>query len=333
MTYYGGLIGYGPLYKMGHYHAKTIRSVRGLDVSCVYDVVKSRAEAGAKELGCQAYHSLRSLVRHEPLDFVVVITPHDSHAQIAVQAAAEGKHVVVEKPMCMNGREAQRMIASARKHKVLLTVHQNRREDEDYVAVRKAVLREVVGRPFYLEACVGFFNQLGGWRDQKRFGGGMLLDWGAHLIDQVVQLQKARGARPTHVQANIQSVCWKVDVDTHNNVRLIFDDGLVADVQVSSAASATKPRWYVLCQRGAITKQGSHGRGPLEIHRSRGGKPQSRQVPVPDDQSGWRRFYANWLTALQGKKRPAVTPEDALLVMRIIDGAKVSSRQRRIVRL
>ena len=85
----------------------------------------------------------------------------------------------------------------------------------------------------------------------------------------------------------------------------------------------------------AITKRGSHGSGPLEISRWVGGKLRSRirQVAEKRPQQRSRPFYTDWVKALRGRKAPTVDPNDVLTVMRIIDAAKQSSKQHRMIKL
>lgn len=119
---------------------------------------------------------------------MLVATPNDAHLPYVLKAAECGKNVIVEKPAALSGAEAERMYAAAEKAGIVFSPHQNRRWDDDYLSVRSIYESGEIGKVYRIESRVMGSNGIpGAWRRIKSQGGGMMLDWGVHLIDQMLQ--------------------------------------------------------------------------------------------------------------------------------------------------
>lgn len=180
------LIGYGG---MGQWHVEKLRSMPGeFRVAGVYDILPEQ-NALARQNGLHAYGSLEELLRDETVELVTVATPNDSHLPLALAALESGKHVICEKPVALSTAELQRMIDASQRAGRILTVHQNRRWDEDFLIVQKLFRENALGKVFSIESRVhGSRGVPGDWRNRKERGGGMILDWGVHLLDQALLL-------------------------------------------------------------------------------------------------------------------------------------------------
>jgi predicted dehydrogenase len=192
-----------------------------------------------------------ALVEDPDVDVVVVSTPPDSHAGWALRALQAGKHVVVEKPFAIRTDEADAVLAQAEASGLLAVVYQNRRWDADHLAVREAVRAGRIGEVFHLETFVGGFGHpCNLWHSDADSSGGAFYDWGAHVLDQVLDLV------PTavdSVSATTHKRRWfDVTNADHSRVLLRFVDGTEAEFVHSDLAAALKPRWYVLGTDGAI---------------------------------------------------------------------------------
>ena len=179
-----GIVGYGG---MGSWHGNIVKDIDGLTVKGVYDIKPERGEI-AKERGFQSYHSLEELLSDEEIDIVLVSTPNDLHKPIAIQAMRAGKNVVSEKPVTLSSADLAEMIRVSEETGVLFTVHQNRRWDEDFLTMKKIYDENLLGGVFRIESRVhGSRGIPGDWRQEKEHGGGMVLDWGVHLLDQILE--------------------------------------------------------------------------------------------------------------------------------------------------
>ena len=98
-----------------------------------------------------------------------------------------GKNVISEKPITLSSADLEEMKETSESTGRFLTVHQNRRWDEDYLTVKEILREGKLGELFRLESRVhGSRGIPGDWRQEKEHGGGMVLDWGVHLLDQAL---------------------------------------------------------------------------------------------------------------------------------------------------
>jgi scyllo-inositol 2-dehydrogenase (NADP+) len=243
------LLGYGAI---GHEHATAFRDVTGLALELVCDRNPDRL-ASAREVspGLRTTTDAAGAVEDPDVDLVVVSTPPDTHAEWALRAVRAGKHVVVEKPFAIRTEEADAVLEAAEAAGVLAVVYQNRRWDPDHLAVARAVREGRLGDVFHVEAFVGGFGHpCNLWHSDVDASGGAFYDWGAHVIDQLLDLFPAPVA---HVSATTHKRRWfDVTNADHSRVLLRFADGAEAEFTHSDLAAALKPRWYVLGTAGAL---------------------------------------------------------------------------------
>lgn len=181
-----GIIGCGNIFPM---HARPIANIKGLKLTHVCDIDKTKAFKRAKEYECGFYRYYKEMLRKEKLDCVHILTPHYLHAEMAIQAARHKTNILVEKPMAINPRDASRMINAANKNNVKLgVIYQNRytpasrllKENLDNgklgkIKAIKLVLSYHKPDEYYKKS-----NWKGTW---KKEGGGVLIDQAIHFID------------------------------------------------------------------------------------------------------------------------------------------------------
>ncbi len=329
------LIGYGLAGKV--FHGMLVRATPGLEVRAIVTRdPERRAQAQADFPEARLYDRFEEVLADPRVDLVVIGTPHDTHAPMAIAAAQAGKHVVVDKIMCLSTAEADAMIAAARQHGVVLSVFHNRRWDSDFLTVRRALEAGWLGEPYVFESCVvGHRRPPTGpperlpWRMRAVHGGGPFRDWGAHLVDQAVQLF---GTDIDSVYADFQYRFPGVDVETAAFCEIRFRNGVRYRIEVGSISHIGRPRWYVRGSQGALRIEGLD---PQEAALKRGEVTAGRaympaencllvsEVPgaqlqiVPGD---YLAYYQNIAAALAGEAELAVRPEsvrDALAVMEL----------------
>lgn len=180
---------------------------------------------------------------------ILVATPNDTHRPIALRAMEAGKNVIVEKPATLSLKELTELEDMAGKTGRFLTVHQNRRWDEDLLTVREILKDQTMGEIFRIESRVhGSRGIPGDWRKEKAHGGGMVLDWGVHLFDQIFRLTGER--RLKTVYATLTNVTNQ-EVDDGFTAVLRFEGGLEVLVEVGTNNFISLPRWYVLGENGS----------------------------------------------------------------------------------
>ena len=186
MTYKLGIIGYGG---MAGNHRKQLeqKNVR-VQLKGVFDINPERLEV-AKEQGYYAYSSMDELLSDSEIDIVLVATTNETHKDIAIRALRAGKHVICEKPVTMTSAELEEIIAVSEECGKIFTIDQNRRFNRDFINVWRTIDKGLIGKPYVIESRVeGSRGMPSGWRTSKAQGGGMMFDWGVHLIDQIMYM-------------------------------------------------------------------------------------------------------------------------------------------------
>lgn len=316
-----GLVGYGPAFGMGKHHADHINSTPGMNAVGVCDVSEERLRAAEEELpGVATYTKLERMLAEGDLDLAVIITPHSTHAELAVACMKAGKHVVVEKPMCVRVREARAMLQAAEANSVMLSVFHNRRWDGDYMTIRQAVGQGLIGEIFEVDCYMGHWRQPGDtWRSDKQISGGAFFDWGAHLLDWVLQLVD----RPiVDVTGFFHKRVW-MQTSNEDQVRAImrFDGNVQAEVTISSIARVSKPRWRILGDRGAI--EAWSGADTISVVTELDGLEARMDVPcLPPSRE---RYYQNISDHLLRGEELICKPEQSALTIAVMEAAEKSS--------
>lgn len=240
-----GLIGFGG---MGKWHTEILENVPEIELAGIYDIKEEKRKL-AEEAGFHTYETEEAMLADKSIDVILVATPNDTHRPIALRAMEAGKNVIVEKPATLSLKELTELEDMAGKTGQFLTVHQNRRWDEDLLTVREILKDQTMGEIFRIESRVhGSRGIPGDWRKEKAHGGGMVLDWGVHLFDQIFRLTGER--RLKTVYATLTNVTNQ-EVDDGFTAVLRFEGGLEVLVEVGTNNFISLPRWYVLGENGS----------------------------------------------------------------------------------
>ena len=252
------IIGFGG---MGGFHReKAVERYNALDknekieIAGIYDISPERC-AYAESLGLRAFGSADEIWNDSSIEAVVIATPNDSHLPYVLRACEAGKHVIVEKPAGMSLDEVKKMYDAAEAAGVVFTPHQNRRVDDDFISISEVIKSGELGECYRIESRVMGANGIPGeWRRLPECGGGMMLDWGVHLIDQMLCL----------VKDNIKSIYCTYSyrageaVDDGFTLDVGFESGLIYRIVVDTNTFIKMPRWRVYCDDGTATVTGWH---------------------------------------------------------------------------
>ena len=219
-------------------------------VVAVSDPVEERRNEAVQETGCTAYADPEQLINDDRIELVVVATPSHTHADLTVKALEAGKHVLVEKPMAVNVQEADRMIAAAKKNDRLLTVYQLRRLDPDYVRLKEIIDSGILGPLVLVKFARNSYNRRRDWQTLRKFGGGMLNNWGSHIVDQALQLIDGEVDR---FFADMQHTVSAGDADDHVKIVMKGANGMVVDIEVSNCVAYPSPEYFVVGKYGTLT--------------------------------------------------------------------------------
>ena len=238
------VVGYGG---QGGWHADHILKSEVVSLLGIYDIAEKRVEL-AKSKGIHTYASLEEALADERCDIVVVATPNDVHEDIVIKALEAGKNVVCEKPVEMTVAAFDEMVAAAKRCEKLFTVHQNRRWDVDFLGMKKIINDGDIGEVIRIESRIhGSRGIPSDWRCHKPYGGGMILDWGVHLIDQMLQLIPEKIVR---VSCDVTHITTD-EVDDGFRLNIYFESGKTGFVEVGTYNFIPMPRFYMQCKNGS----------------------------------------------------------------------------------
>ena len=338
-----GIVGYGG---MANWHHKNSVRVPGMQVVGAYDI-DPEARALATKNGIIAFDSREALLSNPDINLVLVATPNDFHKEISVAAMQAGKNVICEKPVAMNLREVDEMIETSIKQNVLFTVHQNRRWDKDYLTMRTVVEKGLIGTPYTMESRVhGTGGIMHGWRGYAKHGGGMLLDWGVHMLDQILFMYPT-GLKTVFAQLRNIKNPQDPTIDDYAKVILTFESGMSATVEVATFTMRQMPRWFVCGDEGAVVIEdfGAERGGVTrmlalketfekEIQETAAGPTRTmaplpeetkEELGLPDVPAEWSELYQNISDTLDGKTKLIVRPAQVRRVFRVMEAAMQSS--------
>jgi predicted dehydrogenase/type 1 glutamine amidotransferase len=246
------LLGYGVI---GLEHATAITSTPGLTLSLVCDRDERRLRrVGEAFPDASTCTDMAQILDDPTIDAVIISTPPNTHAPLAMQMLQAGKHVVTEKPFCLTTAEADAMIELAAEKQRTLTIYQCRRWDADYLAIQRVLQQDLLGPAFHIETFIGSYaHPCDYWHSHEPISGGVFYDWGAHYLDWILNLVpdpvvSVRGVEHKRVWHDVTNA-------DQASVYLRFAGGQEASFIHSDIAAALKPKWYILCERGAIVGQ------------------------------------------------------------------------------
>jgi predicted dehydrogenase len=179
-----GVIGLG----MGRWHLQNYAKCPEAEIIALCDVDKERLKSAQEEYGVKhVFINYEEMLNLKGLQAVTLALPNRLHAPVTIAALSAGKHVLCEKPMAMNAKEAEEMVRTAKKAKKQLMIHFNQRFTQDALFLKRYIDAGHLGEIYY--AKTGWTRRrgvpgMGSWFTRKaEAGGGGLIDLGVHMLD------------------------------------------------------------------------------------------------------------------------------------------------------
>jgi predicted dehydrogenase len=325
-----GVIGYGGAFNMGRGHLKEMEQA-GMTPVAVCEVDAERLKVAETDFpGIQTYSTVSEMLRKSDVNLVTIITPHNTHAKLALQCLKADRHVVCEKPLAITTAECDAMIAAAKKSCVVLSTYHNRHWDGWILrAVEQIKEKKVIGDIYRVEARMGTRALPGDWwRTSRTISGGILYDWGVHLLEYGLQLidsdiTEVAGFSKTGYWA--PKTKWKKDTNEDEAEAVVrFRNGSWLTLNITSLDSNAKP--------GFLEITGTEGSYIIEwngytIHKRDGQNYSLEQgAHYPN---AWEKFYGNIADHLTKGAKLVITPEWSRRPIHILDLAAQSAKKGR----
>ena len=325
------------------FHAPFLEVHSGFELVGSYE--RSQKNIQKAYPGTHSYDSLEAVMQDADIELIIVNTPIPTHFEYASKALKAGKHVVVEKAFTNSTAEAlelQKIASKAGKH---IFVYQNRRWDSDFLTVKKVLesgqLGSIVEAEFH-------FDRYNGAKSPKMHkelpgpGAGIIFDLGPHIIDQALHLF----GNPTHVFADLRKTRPGTEVEDLFEILLYYPEMRVR-LKAGYYFKVPVPAFQLHGKLGSFIKTRSDRQeADLDAGRKPQGDSWGQESPqdygvmqvdggnperVPSENGNFMAFYENVYQSLRGKEQPAVSVQDGINSMRVIDAAMESSREKKVI--
>jgi predicted dehydrogenase len=332
-----GLVGYG--FGGRYFHAPLIASAPECELTGVVTTSAERRELVAREHpGVPTYETLEALAA-AGAEAVSISTPADTHSRLTDEAIGLGLSVVCDKPFALDPVAARRSVGLAAARGVTLSPYQNRRWDSDFLAVRAMVADGTLGEVRRFESR---FERYAPDAGPGRSGGGTLLDFGAHLVDQAVVLLGPVDA--VHAEARTRENGLDDDVF----VALRHDNGGISHLWGSWSQHAPGPRFRVTGSTATLvistgdTQEDALVSGVTPSTTGTWGVEAASDLdrlfatagsaPITLSRGAWDTYYPAFARAVRGEGAPPVNASDAVVTAEVLEAARISAASRVEVR-
>lgn len=348
------VIGYGFI---GRRHVDTLKSFEESDCVAVCDVNSCRLkEVKEKYPSMRIYEDTQEMFAEEQLDGVIIAANNNQHKKLVIMAAQAGADIIVEKPAALTVAEFDEMVAAVYKAGVSFTVHQQRRLDKDYRSVKACYDQQLVGDIYTIKSSLyGYNGNMHDWHVYAAEGGGMLYDWGVHLIDQILYMVDSRLET---VYADVRNVINK-EVDDYFKIILRFENNVTAEIELGTYYLSDRKdwferHWFVGGNKGSMyaDKFDPEGKIVRTAHLLENvaedqdksaksyGPTRSFGIPepgliltedIPRMNCEQREFFVNYFKALKGEEEMLVKIPEVRRCLMVMEACRESAKTKRSV--
>ncbi len=327
-------IGIAGLGRIGwHFHAQCLKESADFTIAAVNDPVDERLREAREAFGCGTYVDFDRMLDEAELDAVVIATPTHLHKAMALAAFRRNLHVMLEKPMAVDAEEAAAIVRAARRRERLLTVYQPHRVMAYFQQIKAIVDSGVIGRICRVQVGMFSFSRRDDWQSLRKYGGGMLNNYGAHGLDQVLQLV---GYDIRRHFCSLQTVATLGDADDVVKVIVETKHGVLGELDISQASAISPYRLNVWGTCGGLVLE---ERKAIRLRRYDPSQLPAKQVNralastdrrYPSEPIPWQEeeipidpareidVHANFAAAIRGGAPLAVPPDETLKLMRLL---------------
>ncbi|WP_046174300.1 Gfo/Idh/MocA family protein [Domibacillus indicus] len=326
-------------------HIPAFKHVKEAEITAVMDVNEERAKEAAEKFGVKyVCTSLEEMLGK--IDALLITTPNKFHAPAAVQALNAGVHVMCEKPMALNTKECEEMVAAAKKSGKVLLIAYHWRFMKESRAAKKLIDSGEIGRPLVIRIKSMRRRKVPGWgvfTNRELQGGGALIDYGCHLLDLAMWLTgsskpyEVSGTTFNHLSMQKDMVNeWGTinpatfEVEDHATAFIRLENGAVVMLETSWAANIPE-------DEETISISGTEGGievFPLRLNKSQHGVLVNSEIAwIPEEKPFAILQAEHFVSCCFGESTPMSSPEESMYVTSIIDSVYESAKIGHSVRI
>lgn len=340
-----GIVGFG---FMGHCDAEMMKTFDEITLVAVADTNPKQLKDAPE--GVEVYSCVEDMLAKADINVVMISTPNPSHLEMVEKCAKAKKHIICEKPAAMTTAQFDKMMEATEKNNVLFTVHQQRRWDKDYRIMKEVYDKKMVGDMYIIKSQLyGFNGNMHDWHVFPEMGGGMLYDWGVHLIDQMLDMVDSP---IDSLYADLRNVINE-KVDDFFKIILKFQNGVTAEIELGTYYLTPKRAWFIGGNQGSAMIDGFAGEGkivrtshllenvPGKITMTAAGPTRSfgpaapgllTEEPLPEVDVAQRDYFVHFLKAFHGEEDLIVKPQQVRRVLAVMEAVRESAKTGEAVR-
>lgn len=334
-----GIVGFG---FMGHCDADMMATFDDIDLVAVADTNPEQLKDAPE--GVETYASVEEMLEKADINVVMISVPNPLHLEMVEKCAKAGKHIICEKPAAMTVAQFDRMVEVTKENHVIFTVHQQRRWDKDFCIMKEVYDRQMVGDVYVIKSQLyGFNGNMHDWHVYPEMGGGMLYDWGVHLIDQILYMVDSE---IVSIYADLRNIINE-KVDDYFNILIKFKNGITAEIELGTYYLTPKRGWFIGGNKGSALIDGWDGEGkivrtthllenvPGKITMTAAGPTRSFgpaapgllvEEALPEVDVAQRDYFVHFLKAFNGEEEIIVRPEQVRRVLCVMEAVRESAR-------
>ncbi|MBM3235201.1 Gfo/Idh/MocA family oxidoreductase [Candidatus Poribacteria bacterium] len=335
-----GMIGCG---EIAVANARSIHNAQNACIAMAMDVVENVAKDIGEKYNAPYTTDVKELLANPDVDAVIISTPHYLHAPLAIQSAEAGKHVMVEKPIAINLKQADEMIAACEKAGVLLSVCFVSRYSASTVKSQELIEQGVIGKIIGIKIS-GMSNKPehywhGGysgrvktdWRQQlDKSGGGYLI---MNLVHNIDRLRYITGLEAVRVYSEYDTFVTPVEVEDMLNVVIRYNNGAIGSIDGSSGAVGGESFGdRIYGTEGQIVSS-----NPLRVCTTKSveglNANEWNSIKLEEAYDSRVRFIEEFAEAVFAGKQPPITGHDGRATLEIIVAAYESGKRKSVVEL
>ncbi|MCE5324177.1 Gfo/Idh/MocA family oxidoreductase [bacterium] len=214
------------------------------------DVIEDRRAMMTEHYGCPAYEKIEDLIADPQVEMVDIVTrspDHFAHAKMALEA---GKYVFLEKPMCTNYKDALALSKIAESTGNRLYIRHNRRFEPAFTHIREIISSGILGDVYQIKLQRAQYMRRGDWQTIKECGGGMLLNWGPHIIDHSLRLLESP---VKSMFSDLKRVAAIGNAEDHIKIVFMGENGRMVDMEICFGAALSQDVYMIWGTRGALS--------------------------------------------------------------------------------
>lgn len=333
-----GVIGYGGAFNMGQSHMNEMKKA-GMTPFAVCEIDPSRLEVATQDFpGIETYDNLDKMLKQSDVDIITHITPHNLHYPLAAKCLKAGKGVITEKPFVITTAECDKLIKLAEQKKIMLSTYHNRHWDGWIMRAKQQIVdKGVIGDVVRIEAEMGTYGMPNDWwRTSRSISGGILYDWGVHLLEYALQIIPSE---VTEVTGFATHGFWEAKAPkgfshigdmNEDDARAIvrFANGAMIDLTVSQLLTSPAKFMTIHGTEGSYNMAMGDGGWTLRKPKKKkgGGYEIVEKTGAHPNDKGYL-FYKNIADAMTGKDKLIITPQWARRPIHVLDLAVNSAKQ------